>query len=670
MKRISVIGILFLLLSSCDSEKAQLSVHGLFSDNMVIQRDSELLISGWSGSRCRIEVEATWGVEGNTHGPKNGNWEIRIATPPAGGPYELNIVSSDTIIKIKNILSGEVWVASGQSNMTMPLKGWGDTVNNADQEIQNADFPNIRMLSVDRIPSFTPLNNLDAQWIVASPGKIQSFSAASWFFAKKLYSELGIPIGIIHSSWGGTPAESWTPKESLEKLESFNMIAEKLSEAEDLFPSYQKWSETATITDLNTLKSKGNPFHFLEMKFSEYIIPDFQDSAWAEMNVPQYWESQEPGDFDGIIWYRKTFFLDEVDSGTEAQLFLGVVDDMDETYLNGHKLGSHLGEGYYNFKRKYTIPKGILKAGKNVLSIRVIDSRGKGGIAGEEVVKITQSDKDLIKLSGSWKCKTVASISTSNVYWIDDQNPMPKMPVSLSSHTPSLLYNGMISPLTSFPVSGFIWYQGESNVGRAESYSTLFPELIEAWRKAWGRNDLPFYFVQIAPWDYGREMGFGSSELREAQRQTLALSNTGMVVTMDIADTSTIHPGNKQDVGERLALWALKQTYNKAEITECSGPLFEDAVQEGAELFISFTHTSGGLVLKDKNTDNFELAGTDSLFFPATAMLVDDFIVLSSDQVSQPIAARYLWSDFKTPHLFNGSGLPAPPFQAFVPANN
>lgn len=637
---------------------------------MVIQRDSELLIKGYAGSGSRVEVETTWGSGGVSHCEKCGRWEISVPTPPAGGPYELRIISSDSIIKIKNILSGDIWVASGQSNMSMPLKGWGDTVINADIEIQDADFPNIRMLTVDRIPSFTKLDNLDATWEVASAGKIESFSATAWFFAKNLHQELDIPLGIIHSSWGGTPAEAWTPSESLEKMESFKKIAIKLNEAAGLFPSYRKWTETATYTDLNTLKAKGNPFHFLEMKFPEFIQADYQDSDWSEMRVPEYWESQEPGDFDGIIWYRKTFFLEEVDSVSEAQLYLGVVDDMDETYVNGHKLGSHLGEGYYNYKRKYTIPEGILKPGNNVLAIRVIDSRGTGGIAGKDEVKITQSDNKLISLSGLWRYKTVAFISTTNVYWLNDKNPMPKMPVSLSSHTPSLLYNGMISPLTSFPIKGFIWYQGESNVGRAESYDTLFSELIEGWRKAWENDDLPFYFVQIAPWDYGSEMGCKSSELREAQAYSLKLPHTGMAVTMDIADTSTIHPGNKQEVGERLALWALKQTYNSTNIEECSGPLFENAFQQGAKLFISFTHTSGGLVLKDINTDNFELAGSDSLFYPASAKIVDEYIVLTSDNVTQALAARYLWSDFKTPHLFNGAGLPASPFQEFLSAYN
>ena len=244
---------------------------------------------------------------------------------------------------------------------------------------------------------------------------------------------------------------------------------------------------------------------------------------------------------------------------------------------------------------------------------------------------------------------------------------MPPLNMAFSPHTPSVLYNGMISPLTDYPIKGAIWYQGESNVGRADSYKKLFAELIKGWRSAWNQGDFPFYFVQIAPYDY--ENGFASSELREAQRQTLKLPNTGMAVTMDIADISNIHPGNKQDVGLRLAYWALKQTY-KTDITECSGPMVKNVELNNNKIVIYFTHISGGLVLNDNSSKSFEIAGADSIFYPAKVKIADENIEVWSNKVIEPKAVRYLWSDFKSADLYNGFGLPASPFIEHVLVNS
>lgn len=656
-----------LLFFSCNEsyEIQKLELHGLFSNHMVIQRDTSLLVKGWLTAKQELEIEASWGEKVQTKSRKDGTWEISIPTPPAGGPFELKITSEDTSILITDILSGEVWVASGQSNMKMPLKGWKDTITNADEEIVNANIPNIRFLTIAEELSFSEEKNISASWIPASSDTASHFSAAAWFFAKKLQAELNVPIGIIVSAWGGTPGESWMPVQNLKKIEAFKKDAENLISAREQYPKFQEWTKTAEYIDMNELKKQGNQFALIEMKHIEYSTKEYADSSWKEIKVTKYWEEQELGNFDGIVWYRKEFHLANFDSLKSAKIYLGAIDDIDITYVNGVEIGSHLTMGHYNTVREYEIPKGILKEGKNVISLRVIDFAGKGGLFGSKDLTISQSDTEIANISEHWKHKAVATIlSSSNLYWITDENPMPALDMTYGPHTPSALFNAMISPLRDYAIKGVIWYQGESNVGRAKIYTQLFPLLIEGWRSVWNQGDFPFYFVQIAPYDY--KSGLATSELREAQRSTLSLKNTGMVVTMDLADLTTLHPANKQDVGKRLAYRALKQAY-QTDIAECSGPVVKQIIKSENKIIIEFTHSTEGLVLKNENTKSFEIAGADSVFYSAKAKIINESIAVWSDKVKKPQAVRYLWSDFKTTDLYNGFGLPASPFVEYVP---
>ena len=652
------------LFFSCTQQMRELELHGLFSDHMVIQRDTTLLIKGWVTPKQVVKVEATWGESGQTKSLDNGEWAITVSTPAAGGPFELKIISGDTTIVINDILSGEVWLASGQSNMSMPLKGWNDTINNANFEIQNANIPDIRILTITKTTSFSQENNLSASWLIASSDTASTFSAAAWFFAKKLNAELNVPIGIIVSSWGGTPAEAWTPTNNLKEIEEYKKASEDLILAEQQYPKFLEWTKTAEYVNLNEIKKEGKKFGTIEIKHIDYTLLDYTDSTWGEIEVTDYWEYQELGSFDGLVWYRKEFTLDNVDSLQGAKLYLGPINDMDITYINGQKIGSHLGMGHYNTIREYDIPKGILKVGENVISSRVLDFAGEGGIFGDKDITISQCDKEIANLSEGWKYKAVATIlSSSNVYWITDENPIPPLAMAFGPHAPSLLYNGMVSPLTDYSIKGAIWYQGESNVGRANTYTRLFPAMISGWRTLFNQGDFPFYFVQIAPYDY--KSGFATSELREAQRQTLKLPNTGMAVTMDLADLSTIHPGNKQDVGLRLAYWALKNTYN-TDIDECSGPLVGNVKEKDSKIVIDFTNTSGGLVLKTNSSKSFEIAGSNSVFYTAKVKIVDNSVEIWCNKVTEPKAVRYLWSDFKSTDLYNGFGLPASPFIEYI----
>ncbi|MCK5908049.1 MAG: hypothetical protein KAG37_10675, partial [Flavobacteriales bacterium] len=510
--------------------------------------------------------------------------------------------------------------------------------------------------------SFTQEENLNSEWIVTSPETVSKFSAAAYFFARKLNKELNVPVGIISSSWGGTPVESWLPVEKIKNIDGFGALAGDLIKAKDQYPIFLEWSKSTEYDNMDEIKKEGKHYGELDIKHKEYTDLDFSDVSWGSIDPTKYWESQEVGNFDGMVWYRKEFTLENVDSLKVADLYLGPINDMDVTYINGHKVGSHLGVGFYNVPRDYEIPKGILKVGKNVIALRVLDFAGEGGIYREDDkdIAISQSGKEIANLSEGWKYKSVATIlSSSNVYWMNDENPMPPLDVAFGPHTPTLLYNGMISPITDYTIRGTIWYQGESNVGRANAYHELFSSMITGWRNVWNEGDFPFYFVQIAPFDYNS--GFETSKLREAQRSTLSLPNTGMAVTMDIATLKTVHPGNKQEVGLRLAYWALKDTY-KTDLAECFGPAVKSVVKNGNKLVVDFTHVSGGLVLKNDNSKSFEIAGEDGVYFTSNVKIVDGTIELWSSKVSKPISVRYLWSDFKSTDLYNGFGLPASPF--------
>ncbi|MCK5788051.1 MAG: glycosyl hydrolase family 2 [Chlamydiia bacterium] len=664
MKKIAFALLSVMFLFSCTQEQdvIKLEVQGLFTNHMVIQRDDSLKVKGWATPNQLVKVETTWGANAESTSSEQGEWLVNISTPSAGGPFEMKIISTDSIIQINDILSGEVWVASGQSNMEMPLKGWGDTINNADFEIKNANYPNIRILTVAKTVSFTQEENLKSEWVVASPETASKFSAAAYFFARKLNTELNVPVGIISSAWGGTPVESWLTVEKIKDIKGFDVIATGLTKAKEQYPTFLEWTKSAEYVDINELKKKGNAFDLLEIKHKEYTSLDFSDASWGSIDPSEYWESQDVGNFDGMVWYRKEFTLENVDSLKVADLYLGPINDMDITYINGYRVGSKLGVGFYNVPRDYEIPKGILKVGKNVIALRVLDFAGEGGIYrdNDKDITISQSGNEIANLSEGWKYKSVATIlSSSNVYWMNDENPMPPLDVAFGPHTPTLLYNGMISPLTDYTIKGVIWYQGESNVGRASAYHELFSTMIKGWRNNWEQGDFPFYFVQIAPFDYNS--GFLTSELREAQRSTLSLPNTGMAVTMDIASLETIHPGNKQDIGLRLAYWALKDAY-KTEQKECSGPLFESAILKNNIVSISFTHIVGGLVLKNEDSKTFEVAGSDKVFYAAKYKVVDGRVEVWSNKVKEPVEVRYLWTDFIEPNLFNGSGLPASPF--------
>jgi sialate O-acetylesterase len=657
MRNSFVASLITLLFIGCSSSDAPLRLHALFSDHMVLQRNTSAPIWGWAEPGAIVTVSPAWGDAVDVEADEMGRWSVSIQTPDAGGPSTMTVATSDTTITIQDIVFGEVWLGSGQSNMEMPLSGWppNDLIDGSETEIATATFPMIRMFTVERTVSLTPNDDVKGRWIVASPETVAGFSATAYFFAKDLHAGLAVPVGIIHSSWGGTPAEAWVPPADLAKVPGFETVNESFATAETDMAAYQAWVSTLPLVSdsVNASLSFGD---------EGFAAPEFDASAWSTMPVPASLEQTLPA-FDGAVWFRTEFnFTGNPNSGGWS-LYLGPVDDIDATYLNGVKIGGYETDGHWQTVREYSIPAGSLKPGKNVIAVRVIDLRGGGGFYGGDAPELRNA-RERIALGGNWSYHPVAMVADGGfrVFGAGAQSyaSMPKAGLALSPNSPSMLFNGMIAPLLPYAMKGVVWYQGESNVGRGKQYETLFPTLIRSWRARWGSGDFPFYFVQIAPYKYGESEPSPAAELREAQRLTLSLPNTGMVVTSDIGNPTNIHPANKKDVGGRLALWALAETYGKDIVH--SGPLADRAEFNALNVVVRFNHVGSGLVAKGGPLTDFELAGADGVFHPAKAVISGETVVVSSTKVSKPVTIRFGWREAAQPNLFNKEGLPASSF--------
>jgi len=564
--------------SSSPSNVKKLSVSNLFSDHMVLQQKKKVDFWGESSPGKKLVVSASWGKQVLTIADSEGNWKVKLATPKAGGPYTISITDADTTIVINDVLIGEVWLASGQSNMDIPLRGWppGDTILDSKQEINNANYPTIRFMKVPFNISVNPLKSVGGKWVPVSPGTAGDFSATAYFFARKLQQELHVPIGIIQSSIGGTPAESWTSKDYLEKLGDFNQTIDGL---ETLQNATDSWFAKWPVQKVPKTKDEWDKISFSD---NEVAKPDYDDSKWFSVNIPGRFDIVNAGEIDGAIWLRKEFIIQ--DTSTDYVLKIGAVDDMDATYINGKYVGGFVGEGYANAAREIIIPKALLVKGKNTIAIRKIDTGGQGLVKG--AITIGDNKGDNISLAGDWKSLVVAELLNGKFYTYGLQNDISKRPdiSKLNSNSPTVLFNAMINPLIPYTTKGVIWYQGESNVGRAEQYKKLFPLMIEDWRNKWG-YDLPFYYVQIAPFLYSApDQREQSQKLRDAQRYALKLPKTGMVSTLDIGYLKTAHPPYKQEVGNRLARFALNNEYGIKQIV--SGPLYKNTTVSGNRLVV------------------------------------------------------------------------------------
>ena len=658
----SLIHFLFFLPSFAFQDKndtISLQLTSLFSDHMVLQQKSNVKFWGTDKPNNEITISTSWENESKTIVDINGHWNVSIGTPSAGGPFKIEIKSNQHKIVLNDIMIGEVWLASGQSNMEMTLMGWppNDIINNADEEIAKSSNSKIRMFNVEKQISINPLGDVKGSWKVSSPEETKNFSASAYFFAKELFKKLQVPIGIINSSWGGTPAESWTSKKTIDTFNEFKSVTQSINTS-DLFKNELKWFSQFKAIGIPTTDEQWVNLNLLDNLIVE---TSYNDSDWEEIQLPGRYDNQiNGGEFNGAVWFRKNIVIDNLDS--DYILTIGAVDDMDETYVNGHKIGGLIGMGFWNKKREFKIPKSILKKGNNTIAVRAIDAEGVGEIIGP----MTLSNNNIkVSLNGNWKYKLIAEIYNNKFYLYGinniDFNSRIKT-IKLNSGVPTVLYNGMINPLVPYTIKGVIWYQGESNVGRADQYENLFPAMIRDWREKWN-YDFPFYYVQIAPYQYNINKDSlldQSQELREAQRNSLKTKNTGMVVTMDIGNFNNIHPSNKQDIGSRLARLALSNNYSINIVP--SGPIFNGLKVIGSKLILEFENPGSKLISKG-DLLGFEIAGADKKYVFANATIINNQVELYSDKIKNPLYARYAWKDKAVPSLFNLEGLPASSFK-------
>jgi len=636
-----------LLASSCSFFAApakEVTVPSLFTDNMVLQRNQQAPVWGTATPGGKVTVLFN-GQKKAAVADESGAWMTKLNVGAAGGPYDMLVIGADTT-KLSNVMVGDVWVCSGQSNMEMPLAGWGK-VQNYEQEIAAADYPNIRLFQVKHTTSLNPMPDVEAEpWQECSPETAPEFSATAYFFGRTLYKELNIPIGLIHTSWGGTIAEAWTAPDFLEQMADFAEAMKKQKELAavedsnrvDFETQMQQWN--AAVDSIVAAAQQGAP---------SLESADINDASWKTMRLPVLWEKAGLPAFDGIVWFRKTVDLSAEQAAGDALLSLGPIDDQDITYVNGRRVGA---TGVYNEPREYSLAAGLLKAGKNVIAVRILDTGGGGGIWGDDAQMWLDAAGSKISLAGTWKYKVGLSL--------DETPPKPQSPNN--PNRPAVLYNAMLEPLMPFAIHGAIWYQGESNAARAYQYRELFPTMITSWRSHWGQGNFPFYFVQLANWRQRRDHPVASdwAELREAQTMTLSLPNTGMAVIIDIGDAENIHPKNKQEVGRRLALNALAKDYGKD--VEFSGPMYQSMAVEGDKVRLVFSHAEG-LVAKGGVLTGFAIAGADSQFVWANAQIDGETVLVSSPDVESPIAVRYAWADNPLCNLYNAAGLPASPFR-------
>jgi sialate O-acetylesterase len=628
--------------------RADVVPNPLFADNAVLQQGLDVPVWGTADAGERVTVEFA-GQRVTTSAAQNGTWLVKLAPLTAGGgPATMTIAGKNTVT-LQNILVGEVWICSGQSNMERQLgpRPPQQPIANWEKEVAAAKYPEIRHFAVAQKTSFTPETKVAGAWAVCSPETVADFSAVAYFFGRDLYKARHVPVGLIHSSWGGTPAEAWTSPAALSAMPDFadDVARVERTAAEVRAGTFDFSSEVAGWYQANDAGTMASP---------AWSSRELNTEDWTTtLKLPIVWEDDGLPEFDGVVWFRKTFDLPAGGIAHDMELHLGSIDDIDTTWVNGVEVGSTSG---WNTPRVYPVPASLIKPTGNVIAVRVLDTGGGGGIWRGPSDKIfglvfnVSSMVRMIDIGGAWQRKVGATLAGA---------PRPPVDFSKSASAPSVLYNGMIAPLLPYAMRGVIWYQGEADVGREKQYRTLFPAMIADWRRAWGEGDFPFLFVQIAPFKDS------SPEIREAQLLALQRApRTAMAVTLDCGDVDDIHPPHKQPVGARLALAARALAYGES--IEYSGPLFEAARFDGTRAIVRFTHLGGGLVAKDGALEGFTLAGADKKFVPARASIEGDTIVVTAGGVAHPAAVRYAWAKAPEGNLFNAAGLPASPFRSDV----
>lgn len=648
-----------LVLAAAASARADLRLPAVLGDHMVVQRNTPARVWGWADPGAEVSVAATWGgPERRATAVLDGTWSVELDAPEAGGPHAITVRSAGEEILLADVLAGDVWLCSGQSNMEWPLAH----TDGGEADVAAAGHPRIRLFGVAREAALAERDDCAGGWRRCTPESARDFSAVGYHFGRRLHAELDVPIGLVGASWSGTRAEAWVSAPTLRA--GFPETHPDLDRAAELRRG--EGAEPALA------ERQAEWWRRLEASDPGFALgwmdPELDDAAWTPAQVPGRWADFGHGERDGCLWYRTEVDVPAAWAGLELVLELGPVDDMDVTWLHGTPVGASCADGLASTPRRYAIPAGVARAGSNVITVCAVDTGGLGAL-GSEAMRLWNPEADeAVALDGSWRCKPGLDLDRLGAFprggW-------------LHPNRASALFDGMIAPLLPLRIRGVIWYQGESNWGRAFEYRRLFPALIDDWRRRWGQGALPFYFVQIAPYAYPGDAG-QLGLLRESQTLALDLASTGMAVTLDVGDPADIHPRDKRTVGERLARLALAGTYGRD--VACAGPVlerFQEALVAEVDPGLPTPETpsygrrglrvvfrnAAGLTSRGEPLRAFEVAGADRVFHPADAFVLDDSVMVTSAAVAHPVAVRYAWRAGDEGNLWNGAGLPAGSFR-------
>jgi sialate O-acetylesterase len=620
---------------------SQITLPRLVRDSMILQRDIKLKIWGWASKGEEVKIRFN-GKSAKTKTGANGKWIASLPAMKAGGPYTMEI-SGKNKITLKDVLIGDVWFCSGQSNMVHQMSLHNITYA---KDIAEANYPQIRHFWIPTLTSLQgPKEDLPTgYWKWANPQDVAQFSAVAYFFARKIYDKYHVPIGLINASVGGTPIEAWTSEEGLKDFASILTTIQKNKDT-----AYVNSTNRTAFANRTTKKEDDKGLASAVKWYDVNYVP----KGWQNINIPGYWEDQGAKDLNGVVWYRKEIDIPQSMTGVPAKVFLGRIVDADVLYINGVQVGNTT---YQYPQRRYSLPSGTLKRGKNIFVVRVTNTFGKGGFVPDKPYYIEAGGQTL-DLKGYWQYKVgeaYAPVPGGFGGGISAQN------------SPAALYNAMVAPTINYGIKGILWYQGESNERNASEYKYLLPALINDWRNKWGEENIPFLYVQLPNFMDAQYLPSESNwaVLREAALKTLSVPNTAMAVTIELGEWNDIHPDNKKDVGERLALGAEKIAYGEKNIVS-SGPLYQSSKIEGNKIIVSFTNTGSGLIsIDDEELNQFAIAGADKKFVWAKAKIEGDKVVVWNDDITQPMYVRYAWADNPFgANLYNKEGLPASPFR-------
>lgn len=652
----------FLLVSSL---YADLGLPAVFSDNMVLQRKKPITVWGWASPGEKVVVRLA-NTSASAITDSTGEWVTQLKPLQAGGPHELKVKGETETELFTNVMIGEVWVCSGQSNMTMAL----EKAKNAEKEIADANYPKIRLFSVPRRVSRSPREDCDGRWQVCTPDIARGFSAVGYFFGRDLHETLDVPVGLIHASWPGTRIDAWMSWERIETDTMFTPILDRYRKEVAEYPGkkaefLKAWNEYMADTTAKRAFQYDPGNRGAE---KGYARPDFEPEKWETIELPTFIEKPMGKKIDGAVWFRKKIAIPENWVGHDLEIRLGTIDDFDVTYCNGVKVGEtgvEIPEPYM-IPRHYVAPGSLVTSSEVTLAVRVFDHFGGGGFAGPpEAMELSCPARNShVPLRGDWRFHMEIPLEPSAIGGPGTPG-VPRQPRDPnSSNRPSGLYNGMITPVAPYTLSGTIWYQGEANASTAYQYRRLLPAMIADWRETWNDTTMPFGIVQLVNFRDRDTVPSPSTwaELREAQAMAARSDpHVGLAVGIDVGQANRLHPANKRPLGERLSAWAQATVYGRNLVY--SGPALKRASFGTDTVTLVFEHIGSGLAVKGDSLTGFSLAGSDSVFHWATARIQGDSVMVWSDLVETPVELRYGWANNPDCNLYNKEGFPAVPFR-------